>query len=69
MSEELVVVRTEVADGVATVIVRGEIDLATVADLREGLDKAVAARPGRLVVDLGAATFIDCLGIGANRDR
>ena len=60
-----VVVETDVAASAATVRVCGEVDIATVADLQAGLEKAVASRPGRLVVDLAATTFIDAAGIDA----
>ena len=42
------------------VIVAGEIDLATVEELRESLD----ALDGRIVVDLAAVSFIDAAGLG-----
>jgi anti-anti-sigma factor len=59
------VVDTQVADGTVTLAVRGEVDIATVGDLGDGLAKAVAARPARLVVDLAATVFIDCSGMEA----
>jgi anti-anti-sigma factor len=58
-------VQTDVADGTATITVFGEVDIATVPDLRAGLAKAIATNPGRLVVDLGATRFIDCSGVRA----
>ena len=60
-----VVVETDVLAAAATVRVCGEVDLATVAELRAGLEEAVAGRPGRLVVDLAATTFIDASGMNA----
>jgi anti-sigma B factor antagonist len=43
--------------GVATVVLGGELDMASTAELRERLDAAAGLRG--LVVDLGEATFID----------
>ena len=54
-----------VDEDAATVIVRGEIDIATVSYLRERLAEAAATNPKRLGVDLAATSFIDCSGIGA----
>ena len=42
----------------------GEIDLATAPLLREGLERAEAAAPGGLVIDLRGVSFIDSTGIG-----
>ncbi len=58
-------VGSDVAAGTATVTVCGEVDMATVAELRAGLEKAVAGRPDQLVVDLADTTFIDCAGMHA----
>ena len=58
-------VASDVAAGTATVTVCGEVDILTAAELQAGLEKAVAARPDRLVVDLAATTFIDCAGMHA----
>lgn len=49
----------------ATVAVRGELDLASAADLRAQLEKAAAQRPPTLVVDLSATSFVDSSGLGA----
>jgi len=45
----------------ATVVVEvcGDLDLATVARVRERLESAMAARPDRIVVDLSACAFVD----------
>lgn len=43
----------------------GEIDLATVGELRERLDEAIASGAGRLVLDLRRTTFIDSTGLRA----
>lgn len=44
---------------VVVVDVVGELDLSTVARVRETLEDALAARPEQLVVDLGACPFVD----------
>jgi anti-sigma B factor antagonist len=54
-----------VANGTATVLVQGEIDIATAPDLRRALAEAMVASPNQLVVDLAATTFLDCSGIAA----
>jgi anti-anti-sigma factor len=59
------VVETQVVDGTTRVMVRGEVDISTVAELQDGLAKAVAADPRCLVVDLRATGFIDCAGMRA----
>jgi anti-anti-sigma factor len=45
------------SDGVATVVLSGELDMAAAPELRERVDAAAGRRA--LVIDLGAATFID----------
>jgi anti-sigma B factor antagonist len=46
-------------------IVAGELDMATVPDLRTRLDKAVAAGVIGIVVDLTRVTFIDSTSLAA----
>ena len=50
--EQPLVVCVDVLDGSATVAVQGEIDMATVADLPDGLAKALGAVPSPLMVGL-----------------
>src|SRR5215210_5902936 len=45
------------SDGVMTLVLRGELDMAAAPELRERVDGAVGRRG--LVIDLGEATFID----------
>jgi len=49
-------------DGHVRVEVRGEIDIGTVAEFQDALDVATA-RGSRVVVDLGAVTFMDSTAI------
>jgi anti-sigma B factor antagonist len=64
VSEE-VVARLDRAGDVATVALAGEIDVATVEQLRSALAEAIAAGPGAVVVDMSGLSFIDSTGLGA----
>ena len=44
---------------VVEVVVDGDLDVGSVARVRETLDDALSLRPGRLVVDLTACPFVD----------
>jgi anti-sigma B factor antagonist len=57
-----ITVRSE--HGCVIVAVAGEIDISTVAQLRERLYE-LAANGGTLIVDLNRVTFIDSTGLGA----
>lgn len=52
------------AEGVTTVAVAGEVDLATADQLSTAGLEAVAVRPRALVVDLTAVPFMDSTGLG-----
>lgn len=56
---------TELDGDVTVVSVAGELDLATVADVRSALIGATNAGVTRLVVDLSDVSFIDSVGVGA----
>lgn len=47
----------------ASVLVTGDLDLATVPALRARLDAALARRPAGLYVDLAGCTFADCSAV------
>jgi anti-anti-sigma factor len=49
-----------VTAGTATVVLRGELDPATMPLLARRLAQILADRPQRLVLDMAAVTFIDC---------
>ena len=51
-----------VVDGTATVLVGGEVDMATAPELRAAVVGALAAHP-RVVVDLTAARYFDSSGV------
>jgi anti-sigma B factor antagonist len=54
------------ADGTVVIEVRGEIDVASAAQLRALLvDNVANLRPISIVVDLRHVTFVDSTGIGA----
>jgi anti-sigma B factor antagonist len=64
VSEE-VVARLDRAADVTTVALTGEVDVATVGQVRSALAEAIAAGPRSVVVDLSALSFIDSTGLGA----
>ena len=49
----------------ATVALHGEVDVATVDQVRVALSDAIDARPASIVVDLSDLSFIDSTGLGA----
>jgi len=49
---------------VATVVVRGEIDVATAPQLREALHELVQDGVKQIVLDCAALSFLDSSGIG-----
>jgi anti-anti-sigma factor len=54
------------SDGTMVVDVRGELDLASTATLRDDLSaEVIAMRPPGVVVDLGLVTFMDSTGLNA----
>jgi anti-sigma B factor antagonist len=53
------------APGTVTVALRGEVDVATVDQVRMALGEAIAAQPRTVVVDLADLSFIDSTGLGA----
>ncbi|MGL4176919.1 MAG: STAS domain-containing protein [Dermatophilaceae bacterium] len=61
---ELSVTTSHRDDDVSVVVVGGEVDVYTAAQLRAALDAEVDAGHVRLVVDLEDVTFIDSTGLG-----
>lgn len=51
------------APGAATLVLRGELDLATTAGFEAKAEELVAAGTVRLVVDLSGLTFCDSVGL------
>ncbi|MGK5681060.1 STAS domain-containing protein [Actinoplanes sp. URMC 104] len=51
--------------GVATVALRGEVDVLTVDRVRSVMADALAGRPREILVDLTDLDFIDSTGLGA----
>jgi len=50
------------------IVVTGELDLATLAELRSELDAVLSRRPILIEVDLSAVTFFSCAAAQALRD-
>ena len=48
-----------------TLVVRGSLDINSAPALSEEIDKIVAARPARVVVDLATLDLIDSSGVAA----
>ena len=55
-----VTIEVETRQGTTTIVVRGELDLATMPFLTAQLALAVQDGPGRLVFDLSGTHFMDC---------
>lgn len=53
------------ADGAAVLHIRGELDAITSTDLRPALERLLAERHARIVVDLTNLRLIDSSGVGA----
>ncbi len=53
------------ADGAAVLRIRGELDAITSTDLRPALERLLAERHARIVVDLTNLRLIDSSGVGA----
>jgi anti-anti-sigma factor len=54
-------------EGDSRLVVRGEVDLATSPQLVSAIESLGVSGPQRVVVDLGAVTFIDSTGLSALR--
>lgn len=57
-------VTTSHHDDVSVVVVEGEVDVQTAAQLRQALDQEIAEGHVRLVVNLDEVTFLDSTGLG-----
>jgi anti-anti-sigma factor len=53
---------------VGTVVVRGVLDVSTVARVREQLAEALAVRPSQVVVDLSGCPFVDASALAVLLD-
>lgn len=59
------VLRAQLIDGVPVLSLHGEVDLATVPRLHDGLTRALTAHPGvTLVLDLDGLGLLDDVGLG-----
>ena len=59
---------TAVPSTTRTVTVAGALDVTTLPRVRDELERAVAARPAGLVVDLSACTFVDASALAVLLD-
>ncbi|MDQ3364721.1 MAG: STAS domain-containing protein [Myxococcota bacterium] len=48
-----------------TLTIRGSLDINTAPALAEEIDRIVAAKPGKVLVDLGSLDLIDSSGVAA----
>jgi anti-sigma B factor antagonist len=62
-SVEILEVETETRDGLVHVVLRGELDLSTVAKVQDELRRVEANSPPVVVLDLSKLTFLDSTGL------
>jgi len=60
-----IVRRVDVDGLLATVVLEGEIDIATVPPLRDALSSCVDAGCKEITVEMGAVTFLDSAGLAS----
>jgi anti-anti-sigma factor len=60
---EILEIETQQRDGLAHVVLRGELDLSTVSKVQEELQRVEADAPPVLVLDLSKLTFLDSTGL------
>jgi anti-sigma B factor antagonist len=58
-------ISSELVDRVATVVLRGELDLASARQLEKSFTTIDEQRPSRVVIDLGGLAFMDSSGLRA----
>ena len=61
---EFQIATRDIASGVSSVAVGGEVDLATAPELKEALARVIDGGAHRVLVDLTSATFIDSTTLG-----
>jgi anti-sigma B factor antagonist len=60
---QILEVDTEERDGHTYIVLRGELDLSTVGQVQEALERVEEASPPVLVVDLSKLAFLDSTGL------
>jgi anti-anti-sigma factor len=60
---QILEIDTEERDGYTSVALRGELDLSTVGQVQEALDRVEQSEPAVLVVDLSKLAFLDSTGL------
>lgn len=58
-------ISSELVNGLATLTLRGELDLASAGQLEESFTAIDEQRPSRVTVDLGGLAFVDSSGLRA----
>lgn len=64
VNELLQVTEERSGDGVLTLAVEGELDLATAPQVRDPLEAAIGSGVNRVLIDLRPCSFIDSTGLG-----
>jgi anti-sigma B factor antagonist len=60
---QILEIETEVADGLARVALKGELDLSTVNKVEEELESLEAGGAALIVLDMSRLTFLDSTGL------
>jgi anti-anti-sigma factor len=60
---QILEIETEVADGLARVALKGELDLSTVNKVEEELESLEAGGAKLIVLDMSSLTFLDSTGL------
>jgi anti-sigma B factor antagonist len=60
-----IVTSIDAVPGLTTVLLRGEVDVLTVGQVRVALEEALTGRPREIVIDMRDLSFIDSTGLGA----
>ena len=63
MERDAFAVSMEGMDDGATIVVEGDVDIATVPRLRDALDQALESSPTRVLIDLSGVEFVDSSGL------
>jgi anti-sigma B factor antagonist len=66
--ETLLAIDVDDRGRIAVLRARGEIDMLTVAQLRDAVDDQLTSGAGTVVLDLRDVSFVDCTGIGMLAD-
>ena len=56
-------INSETREGIVTLLLAGELDIASAPELQRAMDDLASTHTERLVIDLGAVTFMDSSGL------